>query len=559
MPEPAEPDHDVPFYRSKSLENLERLERLDRRGNDVLLNPADTQTPAALPAAFPASRMLLALLVSGALVIGSFVWQGHYGFNLGDEGYLWYGVQRVQAGELPILDFMSYDPGRYYWSAALMGLLRDDGIMALRTAVAVFQLLGLFVALLLLSQGKSRPDATLLVLAAITLLAWMFPRHKLFDISLSILLIGILTLLVQRPSQRRFFLAGAGVGLAAIFGRNHGVYGVAGILGVTVYLACRQRSVADLISGLAYCGGGMAAGYLPMLVLVAVPGFAGAFWESIRSLFEWGATNLAVPVPWPWLVPVTELPLATAVADVLTGVLFIAILGFGVCSLLWIVRQALRQRPVAPEFVACSVLALPYAHFAFSRADVSHLAQAIFPFLIGAFVLVKAWPRKARLIAALVMASASLVIMLPLHPGWECRINRCATADVSGSVLTFDLDTANSLTILNRAVELYAPNGRSFLAAPMWPGAYPVFKRKSPTWETYALFPRNSEFERQEIERIKLAKPGFVVIVNIPLDGRDERRFRNTHPLIERFVRDNFDPVIMGDWPPQVYQFYKSR
>jgi hypothetical protein len=555
----AKPDHDVPFYRSEDLGNLERLERLDRRGNDVLLTPADTQTQAALPAAGPASRMLLALLVSSALVIGSFVWQGHYGFNIGDEGFLWYGVQRVQAGELPILDFISYDPGRYYWSAALTGLLHDDGIMALRAAVAVFQLFGLFVALLLLLRGKSRLDATLLILAVIALLAWMFPRHKIFDSSLSIILIGILTLLVQHPSRRRFFLAGAGVGLAAVFGRNHGVYGVAGILGVIIYLACRQRSVAALMSGLAYCACGIVAGYLPILVLIAaVPGFAAALWESIGAIFERG-TNLPLPVPWPWLVPVTQLPLATAAADVLTGMLFIAIILFGVCSLLWIIRQALRQRPVAPEFVACSVLALPYAHFAFSRADVGHLAQAIFPFLIGVFVLLKDWPPKARWLAAFAMAGVSLVIMLPLHPGWDCRMNRCATADISGSALTFDLDTANSLAILKRAVELYAANGRSFVAAPLWPGAYALFKRKSPMRETYALVPRGSEFERREIERIKLAKPGFVVIVNIPLDGREELRFRNTHPLIEQFIRDNFDPVTVGDWPPQVYQFYRSR
>ena len=550
----------MPFYRSEDLGNLERPERLDRRGNDALLTAVDSQTQAALPAAGPASRMLLALLVSGALVIGSFVWQGHYGFNIGDEGFLWYGVQRVQAGEVPIRDFMSYDPGRYYWSAAVTGLLHDDGIMALRAAVAVFQLLGLFVALLLLLRGKSGLDATLLILAAIALVAWMFPRHKLFDISLSIILIGILTLLVQHPSRRRFFLAGAGVGLVAVFGRNHGVYGVAGILGVVVYLACRQLNIAALMSGLAYCACGIVAGYLPILVLIAaVPGFGAAFWETIRALFEWRATNLPLPVPWPWLVPVTQLPLATAAADVLTGTLFIAVIGFGVCGLLWIILQALRQRPVAPEFVACSVLALPYAHFAFSRADVSHLAQAIFPFLIGVFVLVKDWSRKARWIVAFAMAGVSLVVMLPLHPGWDCRMNRCATAAVSGSVLTFDLDTANSLAILKQAAELYAPNGRSFVAAPLWPGAYALFKRKSPMWETYGLFPRRSEFERREIERIKRAEPGFVVVVDIPMDGRDELRFRNTHPLIERFIRDNFDPVTIGDRPPDVYQFYKSR
>jgi hypothetical protein len=558
----AKPNHDVPFCRSEDFGNLERLQRLERGGSDALVIAADTQAQRHDPAstaASPASRILLALLVSGALVIGCFVWQSHHGFNIGDEGFLWYGAQRVLAGEVPLLDFMSYDPGRYYWSAALMGLLHDDGIMALRAAIAVVQLAGLFVALLLLSRGRSGIDATLLILAAITLLAWMFPRHKLFDISLSILLIGILTFLVQHPSRRRFFLAGAGVGLVAVFGRNHGVYGVAGLLGVIVYLSCRRLSVAALMSGLAYCACGIAIGYLPIVVLIAaVPGFAPAFWESISTIFRRG-TNLPLPVPWPWLVPVTQLPPATAVADVVTGILFIAILAFGVCGLLWIFRQALRQRPVAPELVACSVLALPYAHFAFSRADVSHLAQAIFPFLLGVFVLLKNWPHQARWIAAFVIAGLSLLIMLPLQPGWHCRINRCATAEVSGSALMLDLDTANSLAILKRAVELYAPNSRSFVVAPLWPGAYALFKRKSPMWESYALFPSRGEFERREIERIKLAKPGFALVLDIPVDGRDELRFRNSHPSIEQFIRDNFDPVPMGDWPPQVYQFYKSR
>jgi hypothetical protein len=504
--------------------------------------------------------MAMALLVAGALVIGSFVWQGHYGFIIGDEGFLWYGVQRVQAGEVPILDFMSYDPGRYYWSAALTGLLHDDGIIALRIAVAAFQLLGLFVALLLLTRDKSRLDITLFALAAITLLAWMYPRHKLFDISLSIILIGILTFLVQQPSRRRFFLAGLGVGLAAIFGRNHGVYGVAGIMGVVVYLACQRRSARILLAGLAWCGCGILVGYLPILVLaVTVPGFAAAFWDSIRAILQRG-TNLPLPVPWPWLVLVMQLPPSTAVADVLTGLFFIAIVGFGISGMGWIIRQALRQREVPPEFVACSVLALPYVHFAFSRPDVGHLAHGIFPFLMGVFILLKGWPNGARPLVAFAMTGASLFVMLPLHPGWQCRVTEpCVTADVAGSPLKVEAEMGNVLTMLKNTANEYAPNGRNLIVAPIWPGAYPLLKRRSPMWASYALFPQEDEFQRREIERIKAAKPELVLILDIALDERDDLRFRNTHPLIDRFFRNNFDPITIGNWSPQVFQFYRSR
>jgi hypothetical protein len=441
-----------------------------------------------------------------------------------------------------------------------MGLLHDDGIIALRIAVAAFQLLGFFVALLLLSRDKSRLDLTLFTLAAITLLAWMYPRHKLFDISLSIILIGILTLLAQQPSRRRFFLAGLGVGLVAVFGRNHGVYGVAGIVGVVIYLACRRRNVGTLSADLAWCGCGIVVGYLPILILAAaVPGFAAAFWDGIRAILQRG-TNLPLPVPWPWLVPVTQLPPSTAAADVLTGVFFIAIVGFGLSGMAWIIRQALRQRPVPPEFVACSVLALPYAHFAFSRADVGHLAQGIFPFLVGVFILLKEWPNRARRLLAFAMTGASLWVMAPLHPGWECRVTKpCVTADVAGDVLTVEAGMAGALAMLRSVANEYAPNGRNFVVAPLWPGAYSVLKRRSPMWEIYALFPRGDEFQRREIERIKAAMPGFVLILDIALDERDDLRFRNTHPLIDQFFRDNFDPITIGSWPPPVFQFYKSR
>jgi len=522
-------------------------------------NPDSTALQDGMAVASTASRLLLAAVLSAGLVAGSFIWQSHYGFNIGDEGFLWYGAQRVMAGDVPIRDFMAYDPGRYYWSAALMAIFRDDGILALRAAVALFQFLGLFAGLLLLMRKQPRPDAVLITLAAVTLAVWMFPRHKLFDISLSIALIGVLTLVVKQPSPRRFFAAGAGIGLIAVFGRNHGIYGVAGLLGAAIYLACRRPNIRELGSNLICCGCGIVAGYLPILVLaVAAPGFAASFWQTVRAIFERG-TNLPLPVPWPWLVPVTQLPPATAAAEVLTGILFIAILGFGVVSFLWVIGQALRQRPVPPELVASSVLVLPYAHFAFARADYGHLAQGIFPFLIGVFVLLQGLPRMARRTAAFAMAAASLLIMLPHHPGWECRVTwACATAEAGGSRLKVDRDTANELAMLNDAVGRYAADGRSFMATPWLPGAYALFKRKSPVWEIYALFPASDELQRQEIERIKAAQPGLVVVQDAPLDGRDDLRFRNTHPLIEQFIRDNFDPVPIGN-QPTYYQFYKRR
>lgn len=500
------------------------------------------------------------MLALATLVVYSlFMWQGNKGFNLWDEGFLWYGAQRVMLGEVPIRDFMAYDPGRYYWSAALMSLWGDNGIIALRGAVAIFQTMGLFVGLLLIARTVKKQNIFYLLLSAVTLAVWMFPRHKLFDISLSVLLIGVLAFLVQSPTNRRYFFAGLCVGLVAIFGRNHGMYAVAGSLGVMLWLSIKRSENPGLIKGFALWVGGIAAGFSPILFMaLLVPGFAAAFWDSIRFLFEVKATNLPLPVPWPWLVNMNSVPFGDAVRSVLIGLFFVATVLFGVLSILWVVWQKFQNKPVSPALVAASFLALPYAHFAYSRADIGHLAQGIFPLLVGCLVVLVTQPSKVKWPLALTLCAASLWVMHIYQPGWQCRTNnQCVNVEISGSNLQVDPGTASDIGLLRNLSAQYVPDGQSFIATPFWPGAYALLERKSPMWEIYAFYHHPQAFEQAEIERIKTARSGFALILDIPLDGRDELRFRNTHPLIHQYILDNFEPLPNS--PNPAYQIYKAK
>jgi hypothetical protein len=504
-------------------------------------------------------RALACLAISCAIVTGLFFWQGWQDFNLNDEGFLWYGAQRVIAGEVPLRDFQSYDPGRYYWSAAIMALSGDSGIIALRAAVAAFEVAGLVLALLMISGRNRRPSALLTILAAVTLSVWMYPRHKLFDITLSIALIAAFACLIRNATPRSCFAAGVVVGFVAVFGRNHGVYGVAAGLCVIAYLA-RRENVFRPLSGLIAWAAGLVIGYLPVLAMIAfVPGFADALWESIVFLFDLKATNLPLQVPWPWLAPIdADFPIATA-QKLLIGTFFIALLAFGIAGIAFLIRRAPRHKPAAPELVSCALLSLPYAHFAFSRPDIGHLAQGIFPLLIGCFVAIRDLRTALKWPLALALTAASLFIMLPQQPGWGCRFDYdCIKTDVAGSNLNVDMGSANSLRILKELIQLYSPAGRSFVATPFWPGAYPAFGRASPMWEIYALFPSSEAFQLAEIERIKKANPGFVLVWDYALDDDENLRFRNTHPLIDQFFRDHYDRL--PDGPQKLgYQVYRSR
>ena len=505
---------------------------------------------------------LNALAISCLVVLISFLWQGNKGFNLWDEGFLWYGVQRVLLGEVPILDFMAYDPGRYYWSAALLSVAGDKGIMSVRAAVAVFQALGLFTGLLLIARSGNteiKYSALFWIISAATLAMWMFPRHKLFDISISIFLIGVLTYLVSNPIPKRYFIAGACVGLIAVFGRNHGMYGAVASLGVIAWLNIKNRSAPGLLNGIMIWGIGVAIGFLPIAFMaLLIPGFAVAFWESIRFLFEQKATNFTLPVPWPWAVNFAASSVGDAARGVLIGLFFIGTLLFGGFSVLWVVYRKLKEKPVPPALVASAFLALPYAHYVFSRADVGHLAQGIFPLLVGCLVILLTAQARIKWPFAVALCAMSFWVMHVFHPGWQCLASRqCVNVEISGKDLQIDSGTANDISLLRQLSSQFTPNGQAFIATPFWPGAYALLERKSPMWEIYALFPQTELFERKEIERIKSADPRFVFVLDLPLDGREELRFRNTHPLIYQFIVNNFEPL--QEAPSPAYRIYKAK
>jgi hypothetical protein len=497
-------------------------------------------------------------ILAVATVAILFVWQGNKAFSLWDEGFLWYGAQRVTLGEVPIRDFMAYDPGRYYWVAAIMEICRNNGIMVLRVALAIFQAMGLSVGLLLIARTTKKQSLGYLLITTLILTVWMFPRHKLCDISLSIFLIGVLTYLVENAVTRRYFFAGFWLGVIAVFGRNHGVYGAISSLAVIGWLSIKRSEGSNPARGLLFWSAGVVIGYCPVLLMMLLfPGFAPAFLEDVGYLFEIKATNIPIPVPWPWRVHFTSLPVEEAIRNTLIGSFFVGMLIFGVLSVLWVIKQKLLRRPVCPTLVAASFLALPYAHFAYSRADISHLAQGIFPTMVGILTLLSRQPARIKWPLTLTLGVTSIWVMYVFQPGWECRADRCVSVDISHDALLIDPATASDISLLRALADRYAQRGRSFIAAPFWPGAYALLERKAPMLEIYPLLARSKAFELDEIKRIEAAQPGFVLIDDTPLDGRDALRFKNTHPLIYQYISNNF--ILLPDSSKPAYQIYKSE
>jgi hypothetical protein len=204
-------------------------------------------------------------------------------------------------------------------------------------------------------------------------------------------------------------------------------------------------------------------------------------------------------------------------------------------------------------------MALPYAHYSFSRADVTHLALGIFPLLIGCLAWLANRPAEIKWPLTAALCGASLLVALPKQQGWMCRVAMpCVEADIYGSRIMVPPYMATDIAMLRQLAARFAPGDRSFITVPMMPGAYAILGRKSPFWDIYPILPRSQAFQEAEIARMKSADPGFAVVVDYPLDHRQDLLFRYTHPLIDAYIRDQFD-ALPGYGQNSSYRIYRSK
>jgi hypothetical protein len=119
----------------------------------------------------------------------------------------------------------------------------------------------------------------------------------------------------------------------------------------------------------------------------------------------------------------------------------------------------------------------------------------------------------------------------PMLRGWTAE-----RVEVLGDTLYVEPHAADVLSLLRMQVDAHARDGRSFLAAPYWPGAYAVERRRAPTWEIYQLFPATEARQRREIARLQAADIGFSMVSLFRADSRPDLGFESTHPLIVAYI-----------------------
>jgi hypothetical protein len=498
----------------------------------------------------------LAVLVAGALILAF----GRINLDLLDEGFLWYGTIQTRAGGVPLRDFQSYEPGRYYWCVA-WSYLFGQGILAMRLSLAIVQAIGIFLGLLVCRRVMRSVPA--LAICAVVLGAWMFPRHKSFEATIAIGAVWIGVRLLEMPTARRLFAAGVYTGLAAWFGRNHGLYtGLAfGSMALVLLRAGRIPSLRFAITALVP---GFVLGSAPLWgMLLFVPGFASALGESIAFNLT-RAINLPIPYPFPWRVSFRGLHGFDLLAVSSTAVAFaLPLLLYPIGLLLTAASRPERIAERAP-MIAATLVGVFYLHHASVRSDISHLAQVIHPLLILTIALPAAISARALVRVPVLVAIALVTLFatlnanaayMHLRPGAQPSL---VEHNVAGDWLRLPSAQAEQLSQIEVAIAKHATPGTTVFIAPTRPGLYPVLGRKSPDWWLYFLFPASTASQRRTIEHLDRTNVSLALLVDEAIDGREELRFRNSNPLVWEYLTGWF--IDAGGPPlPPGYRLLRRR
>ncbi|KDR37484.1 hypothetical protein [Caballeronia grimmiae] len=504
--------------------------------------------------------------ITGAALLCGFAFpvQWRYGFGWADEGLLWYASQRTALGEVPLRDFFSYDPGRYYWAALIFRLTRHEGLFTLLASCAAFGAIGLAVIWFAMCKANLRWTWRIACAIMITI-ALGYPRHKVFEQTASLILVALVFLVLRRPKRAiPWFVFGIATGAAAILGRNHGVfYVIAASLGVVFIAVCERkwpagRTVVSYVAGIVI-------GYSPLLIMiVAVPGFRDAFVDSVIFTKQW---QLSLPIPFPWRLQLGQDSVLDALQAISISIACIAFPAIYICGIgfaAWAHRTGKLSRSLT-LLAASSLAGISYLQQAFDRADFGHIAQATLPVFPAVFALASycGANAKARLIASVFAAVFCLVCLgawLPNEP--VVAFSRLSARDpnavawepISGKRFAVPRYEADVLRAVRATVDSCGIGKGEFWTAPHFPGIYAYLDAKAPFWELYYLYPRPPEFQRRHIAamtntRLILFAPEATV------DGLERLKLHNTYPLLMKDITRHYSELNVPGLPQGMKMF----
>ncbi|MCH7622941.1 MAG: glycosyltransferase family 39 protein [Nitrospinae bacterium] len=542
----------------------------------------EKENPLFDPSRFRRFKATLPFLLYAAL-IGYFYSFSQYGFNIWDEGGFANGTLRTLNGQQALKDFNpnGYLPGRYIYGAIFFKLLGID-IQSLRWSVILITP-GMVFMVYAISR-KIMPQGFAFLAALFMLSAPSMYYNRFFPFFTVLNLFCLLNVL-EKKRMRDFLLLGASILLAGFFKFEIALIALLIALALTGVLILKKGSGNEALH--------LKSGDVPippprlnLLSWISVVSLGLAFAATVGYFLQNGfflkVFKLVVDAHNVWGNPFPDIfPLGPMIEKLGPHKMFERLLfylplwvyaGVGVILLSRIIKS--KSAILTRDISLLIILSFGICVFGLViwRAGFDNLLRTLPPFYILFCYLLYLGREKILCWMKVPGDSAQsdsflekipvnvLIVSLPFLFFFEMNVHHGFYAGSIGAMKKetqwVQLDRLKVYTHPSEAkwlrevvdrIEIYTDKGDPILALPLNPIFYFLTDRVNPTrydWILPGML--TTEEEKKMVEGLKIHRPKMVIFVDIPIDGKEERRLANYAPLLYGFLIENyqFDEII---------------
>jgi hypothetical protein len=515
------------------------------------------------------------------VLIGYFYSFSNYGFNIWDEGGFANGTLRTLNGQKALEDFNpnGYLPGRYIYGAFFFKLLGVD-IQSLRWSVILITPAMVFMVYAI--SRKIMPPGFAFLAALFMLSAPSMYYNRFFPFFTVLNLYCLLNVIVKKRT-RDFLALGSAILLAGFFKFEIALIALIIALTLVFIVALKGEGKISLLKPGDRAGSSprlnlltwIFAGSLGLAFILTVGYFLqnGFFLKVFKLVVDahnvWGN-------PFPDIFPFWTLIQKLGPHKMFERLLFYLPLwvyaGVGVILLRRIVKS--KTTISSQEFSLLAILSFGICVFGLViwRAGFDNLLRTLPPFYILFCYLLNlsrekilGWQQRLGLFSRADSFLKEtpvnvLIVFLPFLFFYEMNTHHGFYAGSIGAMTKeteqIQLDRLRVSTNPQEAkwlqevvdrIEIYTDKGDPILALPLNPVFYFLTDRVNPTRYDWVLPGMLTvEEEKKMVAELKNHPPKLVVFVDIPIDGKEERRLENYAPHLYAFLLENyqFDEII---------------
>ncbi len=519
---------------------------------------------------YPLKLLWLVLIY---LVLVAYLYSfSNYGLNVWDEGGYANGTLRTLNGEKAMEDFnpSGYLSGRYIYGVIFFKLF-GISIQSLRIGVILITPIMIFMVY---SISRHIMPQSFAFLTAVFVLSAPGMYYNRFFTFFSVLNLYLLVRCVGKVQPQRYlYLAGA-ILLSGFFKFEVALFSfLCSVVILTIQSFLRTKQHLSLIEEGQVSIIGQTKFWISigLLVLILISGVSFLFKKDFFNL----AVNMVLGSyhvwgnPFPSLFPFFKLWNELGSHEMFQRLLFYIPVWIYSGVALFITIKIIKQRGVKSiDLYVLSILLIGVCAYGLVlwRTGFDNLLRTLPPaYILFCYILFLARGRLLSLAEMLTQESAFLLLIrkttinvvtvfLPFLFFYEMNTNHGFYAGTIGAVKqeTALLDMPRAKVYTNHAeakwveevvdrIETHSEVGDPILALPLNPIFYFLTDRKNPTkydWVLPGML--NEKDEKKVIEQLQASPPKVIVFVDIPIDGKEDRRLANYTPLIYSYLAKNY-------------------